>query len=76
MDADALVLELHELLQDYIAVHNDFFSSRWRRVIPIPGLFQAMNFEHRAIHLKVLEETLEQLKETLDEYTQDRSVIG
>ena len=57
-----LVLQVHSVLQAYIVVHDNVFSNSLRRILPVPWLFQCVNFEHLAIDLKVLEEDLETIQ--------------
>ena len=44
-------VKVDEILKSYIEVHNDIFKSSIRRVIPLPGFFQAINYEN---HYNVL----------------------
>jgi len=37
-------LNVHNILTQYIEVHNDIFKSSLRRIIPIPGVFKAIDF--------------------------------
>ena len=41
-------LEMHEILNRYIKIHGDIFNTSIRRIIPIPGIFKAINYgQHR-----------------------------
>jgi len=37
-------IEVHDILTQYIEIHNDFFKWSLRRMIPIRGLFQEIDF--------------------------------
>jgi hypothetical protein len=53
---------VHTYLQAYIAIHNDIFRSNLRRILPVPWLFQSVNFENHTINLKGLEEDLQAIR--------------
>ena len=39
------VLGVYEILNSYIEIHNDVFKSSLRRVVPIPGVFESINYD-------------------------------
>ena len=39
-----LAIEVNSLLSRYVQLHDECFKFSWRRVIPIPGLFKAIEF--------------------------------
>lgn len=41
--------ELNDLLSAYIAVHDDVFSRSFRRIIPIPGIFQPIDWHGQEV---------------------------
>lgn len=38
-------LSVNDLLSQYIEIHDDIFKTSIRRIIPIPGIFKAIDFE-------------------------------
>ena len=54
-------VEVHEVLTRYIQIHNDVFKSSIQRVIPIPGIFQSMDYGKHHSDLTELTNELEAL---------------
>lgn len=52
-------MEVHKVLTRYIQIHNDVFKSSIRRVIPIPGIFQAIDYGKHQSNLAKLANELE-----------------
>lgn len=52
-------LDVHEVLTRYIKIHNDIFKSSIRRIIPIPGIFQAIDYRKHHHNLVELTNELE-----------------
>lgn len=52
-------LDVHDVLTQYIEIHNDIFKSSLRRIIPIPGVFQAIDYGK---HYGSLSELADELK--------------
>ena len=52
-------LEVHEVLTRYIKIHNDIFKSSIRRIIPIPGIFQSIDYRKHHDNLSELTKELE-----------------
>ena len=52
-------VEVHELLTRYIQIHNDVFKSSIRRIIPIPGIFQSIDYGKHYANLTALTNELE-----------------
>jgi len=52
-------LVVHEVLTRYIKIHNDIFKSSIRRIIPIPGIFQAIDYRKHYDNLFELTQELE-----------------
>ena len=54
------------ILQGYAIIHDDVFASsawrRFRRVVPIPGLFEAVNYGTHSVNLNRLRSELVQLR--------------
>ena len=55
------ILELswntNDLLSQYVAIHDDVFKTSIRHIIPIPGIFKAIDFGE---HLKKIENRSEE----------------
>lgn len=51
-----------EILNGYIAIHNDIFRPWWRRVMPFAKWFEATDFHGHLVGLKALEEELEAIQ--------------
>ena len=58
----SLAVAANDILTEYVAIHNDIFNSSLsrtiRRLIPIPGLFQAIPYETHAQTLCTLRSKL------------------
>lgn len=54
-----------EILNVYIAIHNDIFRPWWRRVMPFAKWFDAIDFHGHLVSLKALEEELEAIQEAV-----------
>ena len=52
-------LDVHNILTQYIEIHNDIFKSSLRKIIPIPGVFQAIDYDK---HYSSLSELADELK--------------
>ena len=52
-------VEVNEVLTRYIQIHNDVFKSSIRRIIPIPGLFQSIDYGKHYDNLTALTNELE-----------------
>ena len=59
-----LAITVNDILTSYIEVHNDVFKVSGRRIVPIPGYFEAINFKQHV-------ETLENLCAKLGQIDQD-----
>lgn len=57
-----LTHDVNDLLTRYIAIHDDIFRASWRRFIPIPGLFQKINYQQHFIDITNVEITLSAMK--------------
>ena len=57
------ILELswntNDLLSQYVAIHDDVFKTSIRHIIPIPGIFKAIDFGE---HLKKIENIIPELE--------------
>lgn len=55
------VYQVHVVLQQYLAIHNDIFKFSLRRVIPIPGIFQVIDYGLHCRDLDLLISSLGQI---------------
>jgi hypothetical protein len=55
---EAASLDIGAILQSYIAIHNDIFRFSLRRILPVPVLFQSIDYEDYFRRLFYLDETL------------------
>jgi hypothetical protein len=54
-----LTHHINSLLGEHVAIHDDLFKVSLRRVLPIPGFFQAMNFHRFLLDITRIEGSLE-----------------
>lgn len=54
-------VEVHEVLTRYIQIHNDLFKPSIRRIIPIPGIFQSIDYGKHYDSLTALTNDLESI---------------
>lgn len=50
---------MHEILNRYIKIHDDIFKTSIRRIIPIPGIFKAINYGQHQEDLYNLSKSLQ-----------------
>lgn len=68
--------ELGGLLHRYIAVHDRIFRFSLRRLVPIPGLFKAINFQQHFESLRFIEMDLQRVLEDFGRSALARSEAG
>ena len=56
--------QVHEVLDRYIAIHDDIFKPSWRKAIPIPGIFKAIDYGQHFRDLSSLISALEQIADS------------
>ncbi len=56
--ARGLAVIVNDALSRYIATHNDVFKLSVRRLVPIPGVFEAIDFKAHVETLTAVEDTL------------------
>jgi hypothetical protein len=56
--ARAIAVKVNNVLTDYIRVHDDVFTVSTRRIIPIPGVFEAIDFKSHFSRLRKQRQTL------------------
>jgi hypothetical protein len=56
--------QVHAILERYVAIHDKLFKASWRKAIPIPGLFKAIDYGQHLIELNSLVLALEQLADS------------
>lgn len=50
--ARAIAVKVNDVITDYIRVHDDVFTVSARRIIPIPGVFEAIDFKSHVYRLR------------------------
>lgn len=51
--------DVNDLLSQYVAIHDDVFKTSIRHIIPIPGIFKAIDF---GVHLARVENIIPELE--------------
>jgi hypothetical protein len=54
--------DVNDLLTRYIAIHDDVFRASWRRIVPVRGLFQKIDFHRHFINITEIETSLTAMK--------------
>lgn len=67
--------EIHDILQEYIKIHNDIFKSSLRRIIPFFGIFEAIDYGKHYKNLNSLKERLNGIIRTLDKESEFGALI-
>ena len=57
--------QAHEILEEYVTIHDLIFKFSWRKAIPIPGLFNAIDYSRHFKELSRLGAELEALSSAL-----------
>jgi len=68
-------LAIHEILKQYIVVQDRIFRFSLRKIIPIPGIFKAIDYGKHHKELDSLRERLENLLERLQESDDFTSLV-
>ncbi len=55
------VLQVHQILDEYINIHDGMFKFSWRKILPIPGLFKPIEMGRHSQHLNSLAQRLERI---------------
>jgi hypothetical protein len=58
-DLIELALRTNELLQQYVKIHDDIFAFSVRKMIPLPGIFKAIDYQSHFEGLYFIKEELE-----------------
>jgi len=66
-------VRVNDLLSQYVAIHNDVFKTSIRRIIPLPFLFKAIDFQ---THYRETEGILSQLQESKESISKILSQYG
>src|SRR4051812_15539965 len=61
MGAGRTHLAVHQILTQYLEVHDQVFAFSLRKIIPIPGLFQPINYARATKQLNELSILLKEL---------------
>ncbi len=56
--ATGLAVTVNNVLTEYIKVHNDIFKVSAKRIVPIPGVFEAIDFQSHVSRLRKQRQTL------------------
>jgi len=67
--------EIHDILQEYIKIHNDIFKYSLRRIIPFSGIFEATDYGKHYENLNSLKERLNGIIRTLDKESEFGALI-
>jgi hypothetical protein len=59
MGIHSLLVEINDLLSAYVAIHDDVFSASWRRIVPIPGIFKAIDWKAHQSELHAIADSIE-----------------
>ena len=57
---------VHTILEEYVTIHDAIFKFSWRKAIPIPGLFKAIDYGRHFNELSRLGAELEALSSALN----------
>lgn len=68
--------EIHDILEEYIKVHNHIFKFSLRRVMPIPGIFQAIDYGSHCQTLDSLKKRLEDALLSLEDADASDSLLA
>ena len=74
--AKAIATGVNDALSRYIAVHDDLFAALPRRIAPVPGIFEAVDFRARADTLGAVRETLDSLGARTRSYLNSGEAAG
>jgi hypothetical protein len=61
-----LILEVHRARERFIEIQDDVFRASWRRVLPIPGFFQKIDFPKRLVEIEQIKKSLVAIKAELE----------
>ncbi|MFC1620173.1 hypothetical protein ACFL45_09530 [Candidatus Neomarinimicrobiota bacterium] len=65
---------INEILSQYIVIHDVFFDFRWERALPIPGVFESMDFREYSRNLDSLSAKLDSIISSVQD-NDDLSVL-
>lgn len=68
--------EIHDILQEYIKIHNNIFKSSLRRIIPFFGIFEAIDYGKHYKNLNSIKERLNGIIRTLDKESEFGALIN
>ncbi len=60
------VVEVNSLLQEYVRIHNNLYRSSLRRILPIPRLFESIDFKSKRDALVRLDARLEDARRLVE----------
>lgn len=69
-------LNVHSVLSRYVSVHNEVYRFSFRKVLPIPGLFKAIDFRHLQSLLSGLIDELDACEQEIALVAENRSLAA
>jgi hypothetical protein len=57
-EIDELALRINDLLTGYVAIHDNIFKFSIRRILPLPFVFQAINYGRYFVQLSLIKGSL------------------
>ena len=57
-----LSLDVYDALSRYVAIHDEFFKTSARRVVPIRWLFEAIDLDRHFVEITEIETNLERMR--------------
>lgn len=70
MKEKELSIDVNRVLDAYIVVHNEIFGFSLRKIIPLPAIFKAINYESCYNKLDFLQDKLNNLISDIPEHTE------
>lgn len=68
-----LALRVNEQLQQYIEIHDNIFAFSFRKMIPLPIIFKAIDYQSHYDGLYFIKEELEGIIETISSFPQSNN---
>lgn len=67
--------EVHDVLTQYIDIHNNIFKSSIRKIIPIPGIFKKIDYEKHYKNLSLLADRLKSIINGIEEKNEASTLL-
>jgi phage-related minor tail protein len=65
-ELNEIFLKINNLLNEYIVIHDEVFKFSWRKIIPLPFIFKAINFHNLQQKAEEILNELEQCNNDLN----------